>query len=348
MISTTTEITKDWISEVLKVQVSQLTTRENPAFNSSVTHLDVNYTSGVDLPRRVFVKLNREHEGQNEIQFYRFAEGMDLPTLPTRLGMDYDADSGFSYLMLEDVSETHAPPVTREQLKALDGVPLNETMNFIVDCIADFHATFWEHPQFGTIPDTTEMRWWYRDEEFHARHVERRKLEWAKFTELYRDEVPSDWLLLGETALNKLPKLFERYIKPRLTSKRALTMSQGDCYLSQFLVPHTGYGKAYLIDFQDTCVNFPAYDLVYMFATFWTRKQRNLLEKPFLRRYYQRLRQRGIDYGWDTLRDDYRLCLSYMLFDAVWNAASGSPREYWKPKMSCLVDAYRDWECARF
>jgi len=29
-----------------------------------------------------------------------------------------------------------------------------------------------------------------------------------------------------------------------------------------------GGGDAYLVDFQDTCVNFPTYDLVYMFARF--------------------------------------------------------------------------------
>jgi len=29
-----------------------------------------------------------------------------------------------------------------------------------------------------------------------------------------------------------------------------------------------GGGDAYLIDFQDACVNFPTYDLVYMFARF--------------------------------------------------------------------------------
>jgi hypothetical protein len=64
-------------------------------------------------------------------------------------------------------------------------------------------------------------------------------------------------------------------------------------------------------------VNVPAYDLVYRFATFWAREQRVANEENLLHRYQQRLNQDGIQYDWDQLRDDYRLALSYMLFDAV-------------------------------
>lgn len=347
MISSITEINKDWLENVLKVQVKQALTKENPAFNSSVAHVEVTYSNDVKLPSKILVKLNKEHDGQNEIQFYHFANSMNLPMIPRHLGMDYNAQSGLSFLILEDISETHSTPVTREQLKILSGVPANEHMESIVDCIAKFHAAFWEHPQFGKIPDTTEMRWWYRDEEFHSKHVERRKFEWAKFIQMYKkDEVPQEWFVLGDFALKMLPKLFDNKIQPRLSSRQALTMSQGDCYLTQFLVPRTGLGKSYLIDFQDACVNFPAYDLVYMFATFWTREQRALYEEPLLRRYQHELKRHGVQYDWNMLHDDYRLSLSYMLFDAIWNATSGSSREYWKPKLKCLVDAYQDWKCA--
>jgi thiamine kinase-like enzyme len=346
MISSTAEITKDWLEAVLQAQIAHVTVRKNPAFNSLVTHLDVTYSHDVNLPRQLLVKLNKEHDGQNEIQFYRSAEGMNLPMIPRHLGMNFDLQSGLSFLILEDMSETHRAPVTRQQLQMLHGVPTNEHMESIVDCIAQFHAAFWQHSQLGTIPDTTEMRWWYRNEEFHTKHVERRKAEWAKFVDMYEDETPREWLTLGEFALEMLPKLFKNHIRPRLSSKLSLTMSHGDCYLPQFLVPKVGSGKSYLIDFQDTCVNFPAYDLVYMFATFWTHEQRTSHEVSLLRRYQNGLQRHGVQYDWSMLQNDYRLSLSYMLFDAVWNATSGSSREYWKPKMNCLVDAYQDWKCA--
>jgi hypothetical protein len=346
MISSSKQITTEWLESVLQSPIARIVMHENPAFNSSVIHLDVTYASATKHPHHILVKLNREHDGQNEVQFYRFTEGMELPMIPRQLAMDYDPQSGLSFLVLEDLSETHTGSVTREQLKALNGVPAAHHLEMIVDCIAQFHAAFWEHPQLGTIPGTTEMRWWYRDAEFHARHVERRHHEWMKFVDMYKNELPCEWLALGQYALNKLPGLFESRIQPRLKTKQALTISQGDCYLTQFLVPRKAPGQAYLIDFQDTCLNFPAYDLVYMFATFWTREQRAVHEESLLWRYQNELRRRGVPYDWDLLKDDYLLSLSYMLFDAIWNATAGSGREYWMPKLKCLIEAYQDWKCA--
>jgi len=346
VIESLNDVTSEWLEEVLGAEIANISSKPIDAFNSSVAHLTVKYSHHVDLPLNVVLKLNKDHDGQNEIQFYRFAENMKLPMIPKRLGWSYDSETGYSYLVMEDISNSHMPPIKREQLLALDGVPCMDDLNLIVDVIAQFQAAFWEHPLFGSIPDTSEMRWWYRDDEFHVRHVERRTNEWKKFVENFKEEVPDEWIAIGESTLEMLPMLFESRIKLRLRSKRGLTMSQGDCYLSQFLVPREGLGQAYLIDFQDASVNFPAYDLVYLFATFWTRDQRARIEEKLLRRYLQVLKSRGVNYNWETLCDDYRLCLFYMFFDAVWNATSGSKREYWMSKMNCLISAYQDWNCA--
>ncbi len=214
------------------------------------------------------------------------------------------------------------------------------------NALARFHAAFWGHPSFNTIPGLTEMRWWYRDAGFHDKHVERRAGEWRKFKENFGGDVPSEWLALGESALAGLPGLFKRYIQPRLDSMQSLTISHGDCYLTQFLVPRSGKGSAFLVDFQDASLNFPAYDLVYLLCTFWTRAQRAHHEERLLRRYLNELNRLGVGYTWENLSQDYRLCIAYMFFDAVWNTSSGSSRDYWFPKLSCLVSAYQDWDCA--
>jgi hypothetical protein len=190
------------------------------------------------------------------------------------------------------------------------------------------------------------MRWWYRNDEFHARHVERRRAEWNKFLSMFGKEIRPTWRGLGVSFLEVMPRLFETRIQPRLNPVRALTMSHGDCYLTQFLNPREGDGGAILADFQDASFNFPAYDLVYMLATFWSREQRAQYEEPLLRRYLQGLQERGINYGWQDLREDYRLCLAYMFFDGVWNATAGSPHAYWWKKMSCLAAACEDRDCA--
>jgi hypothetical protein len=83
-------------------------------------------------------------------------------------------------------------------------------------------------------------------------------------------------------------------------------------------------------------------------ATFWNRSQRlaNGVEQRMLAVYHQALTQFGVQgYSFADLMLDYRLMLSYMLFDPVADLARGSPRSYWWPKLNCLVEAYQDWDC---
>jgi hypothetical protein len=103
-----------------------------------------------------------------------------------------------------------------------------------------------------------------------------------------------------------------------------------------------------VVDFGSASGNLAAFDLVYLMATLWTRKQRQerALEKDLLHRYYERLVAAGVDhYTWENLLLDYRLMLAYMVFDPVADVARSSRPAYWQPKLSCLVDAYQDWEC---
>src|SRR5688572_13495112 len=185
------EVTPKWLEEILHTRISNFSTRENLAFNSSIVHVNVKYASNSgQFPENLIVKINKEHEGQNEIQFYRFAENIELPMIPRRLSMNYHASSGLSYLIIEDISNTHTSPTSIAQMKELNAVPSKAQLESMVDAIANFHAAFWEHPLFGTIPDTTEMRWWYQDDSFHAKHVERRTVEWNKFVEMHGKDVP--------------------------------------------------------------------------------------------------------------------------------------------------------------
>lgn len=225
MLHTLEQLSPAWLEKTLGVPLSRYSVREAPAFNSSIAHLELEYSAPSDLPRRLLLKLNRDFDGQNEVRFYRLASPMSLLVLPRFIAADCDEVTGHSFLLLEDLSETHFPPVTREQLLALEGVPAQTHMHAGMDTLAAFQAAFWEHPSFNTIPDLTQMRWWYRDAEFHARHVQRRADEWAQFRESFAEGVPPDWLSLCESGLANLPGLFGRCIQPRLDSLRALTLS---------------------------------------------------------------------------------------------------------------------------
>lgn len=354
------QITPDWLTGTLREQgtlargkVIDIGRRANDAFNSTVVHLDVGYSDDAPdaAPKRLVVKLNARNEGQLEALFYQLAAHL-LPPPPSLVrcyAALYDPIGGDSCCVLEDLSETHRTPVTRAQVLAGEGVPSDAELDSIVDAVGRFHAYWWEHPELGKTPEVTEVRPWYRDLPYYEKHVERRRSEWTQFIASEGDGFPADLRDLYETLLAALPALWERYLAHRVTAFRHVTLTNGDCYFAQTLCPkEPASGETYLIDFQDVSANFAAYDLVYLFATFWSPRQRreNGREERLLHRYHEVLHANGVNsYSWDELMTDYRLMVLMMLFDPVWNQTSGSRREYWWPKLQCLTDNYRDLRC---
>ena len=84
-------------------------------------------------------------------------------------------------------------------------------------------------------------------------------------------------------------------------------------------------------------------------ATFWTPAQRaeGDRERRLLRRYLAGLHRHGVGpahFGWDDLVLDYRAMLAWRTLHPLWDYANGSTRDYWWPKMTCLTNAYREWD----
>ena len=85
---------------------------------------------------------------------------------------------------------------------------------------------------------------------------------------------------------------------------------------------------------------------MYLLATFWTPEQRWAHEEPFLRRYHQTLVTfRVKDFSFEELLTDYRLMLTYMMFQPVWDWSYGADEAYWRPKFDCLIEAYQNLRC---
>ncbi|MEJ2758151.1 MAG: phosphotransferase [Anaerolineales bacterium] len=355
------QITIEWLTAVLYRrgllpvgEIEHIHFRPNEAFNSTVLHLEVVYSSDTPstAPRAILVKLNRHHNGELEDHFYQHIQGLPNHQLPVVNCYEaaYDPDTGFSHCLLEDVSATHRPPISRHQLIGLQGIPSSPHMESIVDALAQFHAYWWESPQLGSSEGIFAVRPWYRDQAYFQQHFARRKNEWTQFSAQVGTELPTELTALYEQVLSHFPHLWARYLGPRITDLQAITVTHGDCYLTQFLCPKEGIqGQTYLVDFDSASANFGAYDLAYLIPTFWTREQRtqNTREQNLLRRYHQGLLAHGVvGYPWETLLDDYRLMISMMIFDPVWDQTNGSSKAYWQPKMQCLTDAYIDLNCA--
>lgn len=358
-LATTDPITTEWLTEALRSagvlpagDVSACAATANDAFNSTATHLTLTYSADAPTtaPRRLFLKRNLNVDwaiasARDEVAFYQAVAQRDsLPpmVIPCYLAT-FDEERGASSLLLEDVSETHTAPLTRDDQLAGDSVPDEAALDQAIDTLAAFHAFWWEQPELGT---TFPLGGWYGDAARFAAHVERRKGEWARFIAAEGEWLPGDLRAVYDDALIRLPHVWEAGLDAHMTTGRGLTLVQGDCYLTQFLIPRSGVAApTYLIDFQGIAADLAAFDLTLMFAAFWTREQRQEhdRERRALRRYHTQLAAGGVrEYTWDDLMRDYRLLLTIMLFYPVWDETNGSPRSYWLPKMRCLAAAYQD------
>jgi hypothetical protein len=298
------------------------------------------------------LKLNGNEWGENEIALYKLAgsERVRLPMLIPCYAGEYDAKNGNSYLLLQDLSETHEEPVSRKQLIYESIIPSEAHLRQMIEALAGFHAYWWQHTEFGQPGSLTQVRW-YRDKPHFREHIERRKREFSQFEKSVGSEVPPAWLELYRLILAKLPQLWETYFEPRVLTFKNITLSNGDAYVNQYLCPKADLaGRTYLVDFQDAGANFGAFDLVYLMATFWTPAQRHhgQREENLLRYYLEILQVKGVqNYSWNELLTDYKLMVLIVMLVPVWDQTNGSPKSYWWPKMQCLSDNFQDLNCSQ-
>jgi hypothetical protein len=310
--------------------VESIAVRESDAFNSATVFARVTYR-GADpaLPTRLVIKRPSSAQWSRdaavvEAQFYRhlFTVPSHPPVVPACLAATDDC------LVLADLSPTHTAPVTRSQSIALAGVPTMDALESAVDTLAALHSHWWRRDP-GPFPVAT---WWGSSQEFdrYARH---RREAWDRVAA----EVPAPARSVYSHVFSRMDRFGARLLARR---SGPLTLVHGDAYLSNFLVPAASPGLGVLLDWQSPSVDIGALDLANMCATFWTRSQRREYEDRVLRRYRAALGVPG--YSYDDLLADYRIGVADWLLVPVQDAADGSRRDYWWPKMSCLLDAFED------
>jgi hypothetical protein len=357
--------TPAWLSEVLRQAgilrqgaVTQIEQQTSAAFNSQVAFLRLYYSADAepDLPARVVWKRNIAEDwareaGAEEVKFYRLVAGLPdhPPITPPCYAADYDEASGDSYLLLHDLSITHEPPLPWDQRdKLVDNTPTPENSWRVVDMLARFHAYWWQHPLLTGAHFT--VGYWTRNAERFALYLERRQRSWDDLVTAEGARLPVEIRELYEWVMPRLHYHWEHYLAPRFRDPQHLTVVHGDSYFSNFLCPRPGQvGNTYLLDWQSPTVDLASYDLVNLIAPFWTRAQRQHedREQQLLRRYYTTLCAHGvIGYTWEDLLTDYRSGLIFWLLMPVQDRFGGASREYWWPKLQCLVAAFQDWECA--
>jgi thiamine kinase-like enzyme len=359
-------ITPEWLTTVMRQSgalregaVRSVATETTGAFNSHTRRLLLDYSADApsDCPTRLVLKQNIDEDwareaGILEAKFYQLITSLPdhPPVIIPCYAAAYDEQHGDSYLLLLDLSATHRPPVTRDQLISIvEAVPAAHDIDAVVDALARLHAFWWDHAELR--PERFDVGYWTRNAERFAQYLERRTASWESLLAGECTWFPDELRGLYETVLAHQHVHWERYLKPRFEAGHNLTLVHGDSYFANFLCPKTpGAGATYLLDWQSPCVDIAGYDLANLIATFWTSEQRheNRREERMLRRYHTILREHGVTgYGWDELLDDYRTGLIFWLLMPVQDRAGGAGKEYWWPKMQCVVAAFQEWECGR-
>jgi hypothetical protein len=366
MTAVSNQVTSSWLAAVLREagllnrgEVLEVQAQEFGAFNSYTQRLKVRYSGDAPLQLATTMILKRNipepwaiEAGAEEVKFYQLAAALQPPppALVPCYASAFDATSGNSYLLLQDLSETHEPPITREQhMSIVNSVPSAITIDCVVDTLASHHAYWWNRPLLQS--ETFPFGYWSRNAERFALYLQRRQTSWESLRTREANWLPVDFCNLYERVLSHLQHHWERYLEPRFRTQTHLTLVHGDAYFANFLCPkRRDSGATYLLDWQSPVVDIGGYDLANLCATFWTSEQRHEghRERHILERYYRKLQGDGItSYTWEDLVTDYQSGIIYWLLVPVQDGYDGASRDYWWPKMQCLAAAFRDWQCEK-
>jgi len=305
------EITPEWLTRALsdggfltRGTVSEIENRSHKGNWASNALLRVRYSADAlgEKPTKLFFKLCNPGPGTFgdwEIIYYSIVapEISDAP-IPRCYHSAYRKEDGKYHLLLEDLSDTHAPDIE----------PTWELAASTISSLAQLHASWWNHPRLplvGEFPDGSKIE----------KYVAFAEGGLAPMLDEVGADLPPEWLTL-------IYKIFESHCErmiERVESGKDLTCIHGDLNPGNILSPVGSTGKTYLIDRQPFDWSLTTWlgvsDLTYMMVHWWDTEMRREWEKPLLENYHQHLLRLGIrDYTLNQLWNDYRLCAMQSLY----------------------------------
>lgn len=338
------QISPEWLTECLRSngrlsqgQVIALSGDQKESTRAVVGHITVRYSEDAspDAPRSLFLKRGDCDDPENddwegEVYFYNhIAPECSSLTIPCHHAV-YASNPARFHILLEDITSTHTsiqPPVR----------PTAEQYSRIIDCLADFHLSWWNDPRLGN-----EIK--------------------PRFTEVPLDEVFSIWEqqlkhyfdLLGDRLLLKEKRLYEWAVPRLLTlvhkrrqTKQHLTVIHQDAHPYNFFFPlDASKDTTLLSDWATWEVEFGTRDLAYLIALNSLPEQRALIEKPLLHQYHDRLLSGGVtDYKWEQLWKDYRLFAAWNILTPIEQCYWNVPESIWQINAERSLLAFDDLKC---
>jgi len=352
VITDAEQVTPEWLTRILyekghlsrsnlvsvqKVNRSQGTT----TWFANISFLEVSYSGKAPklAPSRLFLKISKPNLnpadlkwGEKEVEFYNtIACAMDDPPLARCYDAVYAPDTGRSHILLDDLSETHfqpQPPLP----------PTRPDCELAMDCLAKFHAHWWEHPRLETYKTS-------HAENFGSAHSRSETEEmFANFVDFLGDRLSEARCRLFEKLLASWP--FSR-LSERLSEKRGITIIHKDAHAWNFLYPRDPeHDRVTLIDWHEWGVGLGTNDLAEMMVLWWYPERRARMEESLVRRYHRQLTEHGVErYDWGQCWNDYKLSAVRILLYPVWMHAEGRPPTFWWPVLERGILAFQDLEC---
>lgn len=353
-LTNTDQATPEWLTGVLQKKgflpqgkVARVQQKSpQPLITSLITHLELSYSDDAppSAPTRLFLKVAKpdldpqisSRLGKNEVEFYNATVAL-IPNPPVVRCYDavYLPETGQWHVLLEDVSDTH--------FQTEWPLPPSQTYcEQVMECLAKFHAFWWEHPHLGhgigELP--TEMS--FRE---IVRVIEKMVVG---FVDFLGDRLSPERRKLYEKVLASLPHVWERYWRERVATGKGLTLIHGDAHLWSFMYPHNPDTHTIrIIDWQSWRIRRGTDDLAYMIALHWYPERRHALERDLIRRYHTELLQQGVkNYDWDECWYNYRLSAMGNLFIPVWQWSAKLWAGIWWPHLERAMLAFQDLACA--
>lgn len=338
------QITPDWLTRVLQkegcinqAEVIMVQKSSWSTTTSIISRLELSYSDDApkSAPSQLFLKISKpdvsSRFGKKEVRFYNtIADAMIDSPLVRCYDAVYSPKTGKSHLLLDDLSETHFQA-------EFPLPPCKPQCEQVIDCLAGFHAFWWEHPRLGKdigeLPTENSIRNYIVDIEKTL----------PGFMDFLGDRLSIYRRRLYKRALSSLSSLLRH-----LTEGKNLTLSHGDAGLKNFLYPYNpDKDKVRIIDWQFWNINVGVNDLAFMIALQWYPERRRSMEGDLLRRYHDELLQHGVEgYGWDDCWYDYRVMVIHNLFTPVWQWSAKLRPGIWWPNLESIVLAFQDLEGA--
>ncbi len=347
------QATAEWLTQALRkagvlgqghvTSVQQQSVETTSTSVIAFLELSYSYDSPPSAPSRLVLKVSKPNMapekfalGKREVTFYTTVAGaMSNPPVVRCYDAVYSPATGQSHLLIEDVSATHFQP-------AWPLPPLRLYCEQVMDCMAQFHGFWWEHPRLGKGIGTLPTK-----EVFHNYLRERERI-FRNFVDFAGDRFSLERRAIYEKVFAALPALWERQKQARRTETAGLTIMHGDAHFWSFMYPSDPTRDTIrIIDWQAWRVGRSTEDLAYMITLDWYPERRHAMEKAMIRRYYDGLLQHGVtQYTWDKCWEDYRVSVIRSLLIPVWQWSVNLGPAIWWPHLERVVLAYQDLGCA--